>query len=285
MEAGEYITHADVSRLPHTHIEPTQGWVPLKLRELWEYRELLYFLIWRDIKVRYKQTIIGTGWAIIQPLFAMFVFTLFFGKLAKIPSEGLPYPVFYYSGLLLWIYFANALISATNTMIENQRVITKVYFPRIILPLTAVLSGLIDFGIAFTILAGMMLLYEITPTVMVITVPLFLLLAVITALGVGLWLSGLNAIYRDVRYVVPFLVQFWMFASPVVYPGSLVPKNWQWLYGLNPMTGVIEGFRWALLGHGRPPLLLSASIPVMLLILFGGLFYFRRIERTIADVV
>lgn len=267
-------------------IRPPRGWWDLNLREVWQYRELLYFFVWRDVKVRYKQTVIGAAWAVIQPFFTMVVFSLFFGKLAKIPSNGLPYPVFYYSALLPWMYFAGALQNATNTMVEHQRVITKVYFPRIILPVAATLSGLVDFGIAFVILLGMMLFYGLVPTVATLLLPLFLLLAVVTAMGVGFWLSALNAIYRDVRYAVPFLIQFWMFASPVAYPSSLVPEWWQWLYGLNPMAGVIEGFRWALTGQGQPPgPLMLASVAAVLLVFLGGLMYFQKMEGTIADVV
>lgn len=271
---------------PLVRIAPTAGWLDLHLGELWEYRELLYFLIWRNIKVRYKQTIIGAGWAIIQPFFTMVIFTLFFGKLAGMPSEGLPYPIFYYSALLPWVYFANALNQATLTIVEHQRVITKIYFPRIILPLSAVLSGLVDFSFAFTILIGMVVFYRVVPTAATLLLPLFLLLAISTAFGVGLWLSTLNAIYRDVRYAVPFVVQFWMFGSPVIYPSSLVPEQWRWLYALNPMTGVIEGFRWALLGQSKPlGSLLFASAVAVLLLMAGGLVYFQRMEGTIADVV
>jgi len=267
-------------------IRPRQNWWDIDLRELWAYRELLYFFVWRDIKVRYKQTVIGAAWAILQPFMTMVVFSLFFGKLAKMPSHGLPYPVFYYSALLPWMYFAGALQNATNTIIEHQRVITKVYFPRIILPLAAVLSGLVDFGIAFIILIGMMLFYGILPTLAVLWLPFLMLLAVATAFGIGLWLSALNAIYRDVRYAVPFLIQFWMFASPVAYPSSLVPERWQWLYGLNPMAGVIEGFRWALTGQGQPPQsLFAVSVLAVFLVLLGGLIYFRRMEGIIADLV
>lgn len=267
-------------------IRPSGSRLDLNLGELLAYRELLYFFVWRDIKVRYKQTAIGAAWAVLQPFFTMVAFSLFFGKLAKIPSEGMPYPIFYYSALLPWMYFANALAHTTNTVVEHQRVITKVYFPRIIMPLSAVLSGLVDFGIAFTVLVGMMALYGIALTTKVLLLPLFLLLAVMTALGVGLWLSALNAIYRDVRYAVPFLIQFWLFASPVVYPSSLVPARWQGLYGLNPMAGVIEGFRWALMGQGQPPgLLLLASVGVVLTVGLGGLIYFQKMEGTIADVV
>lgn len=274
---------------PHpsiTMIRPPQGLGDLGWRELWAYRELLYFFIWRDLKVRYKQTVIGAGWALIQPFFTMVVFSLFFGLLAKIPSEGLPYPIFYYSALLPWTYFASALQHSTNTMVEHQRVITKVYFPRVILPLSAVLSGLVDFGIAFTLLIGMTVFYGIVPTPAVLLLPFFLLLTVVTALGAGLWLSALNALYRDVRYAVPFLIQVWMFASPVAYPSSLIPEKWRWLYGLNPMAGVIEGFRWALTGQGQPPgPLLLVSTGAVLLLLIGGLIYFQKMEGTIADVV
>jgi lipopolysaccharide transport system permease protein len=267
-------------------IRPPQGWLELNLAELWAYRELLYFFVWRDIKVRYKQTLIGAGWAVLQPLLAMTVFTLIFGMLAKIPSDGLPYPVFYFCALLPWMYFAGALTTATNTIVDHQRVITKVFFPRVLLPVSAVLAGLLDLAIGFVLLLGMLAYYGMAPTLNMALLPLFVLLALATALGVGLWLTALNALYRDVRYVVPFVVQIWMFASPVVYPASLVPAEWRWLYGLNPMAGVIEGFRWAVTGSGEAPgtTLLASSLAV-LLILFGGLFYFQRMESKIADVV
>jgi homopolymeric O-antigen transport system permease protein len=269
-----------------THIRPRRGLLDLDLGELVAYRELLYFFVWKDVKVRYKQTLLGAAWAIIQPLFTMLAFTLFFGRLGKMPSEGLPYPVFYFAALVPWTYFANAVTQATNTMIENQRVVTKVYFPRLALPLSAVLSALVDFAIAFVVLVGMMLFYRQPLTATVLLLPLFLLLAVATAFAVGLWLSALNARYRDVRYAVPFLVQFWLFASPVAYPSSLVPASWRWLYGLNPMAGTIDGFRWALTGRGAPsPLLLAASALGVLAILAGGLVYFQRVEGTLADVV
>ena len=270
---------------PTIIIKPRPG-LSLKLKELWEYRELFYFFIWRDIKVRYKQTVIGAAWAVIQPFMTMVVFSLFFGKLAKIPSENLPYPIFAYSALVPWTYFANSLTNATDTMVANQRVITKVYFPRIILPVSAVLSGLLDFTIAFVVLIVMMLFYGIHPTSNIVYLPFFLLLTIATALAVGFWTSAANAIYRDVRYVVPFLIQFWLFASPIAYPSSLVPGKWRVLYGLNPMAGVIEGFRWALLGKGEPPgPMLAVSIFVVLLIFAGGILYFRRMEGTIADVI
>jgi lipopolysaccharide transport system permease protein len=272
--------------LPTLHIAPPRGWFNVDLRELWTARELLYFFVWRDIKVRYKQTVIGAAWAIIQPFMTMVVFSLFFGKLAKMPSHGLPYPVFYYSALLPWTYFSGALQQATSVVVDQQHVITKVYFPRLVLPLSAVTSGLLDFSISFGVFVGILAWYHIKPGPALFLFPFFLLLAVLTALGVGLWLSTLNALYRDVRYVVPFLVQFWMFASPVAYPSSLVPERWRWLYGLNPMAGVIEGFRWSLTGHGQPPtLMLAASSAAVLLLVVGGMFFFHRMEGTIADVV
>ena len=276
----------EAAAVPVTVIGPPEGWLGVNLRELWPYRELLYSLVWRDIKVRYKQTVIGVGWAIIQPFFTMVVFTLFFGLLARVPSDGLPYPIFYYAALVPWMYFANALTNATNTVVEHRWVITKIYFPRILLPMAAVLSGLLDLGIALTLLGGMLLSYGVAPGWPILLLPVFLLLAVGTALGAGLWLSALNALYRDVRYAVAFLVQFWMFASPVAYPSSLVPERWRGFYALNPMAGVIEGFRWALTGHGQPPataLLVSACSVALLLL--GGLIYFRWIETTMADVV
>jgi lipopolysaccharide transport system permease protein len=267
-------------------ITPPSRWWTISFRELWSYRELLYFFVWRDIKIRYKQTAIGAAWAVLQPFLTMLVFSLFFGRLAHIPSGGLPYPVFYYSALLPWMYFAAALQNATNTIVENQRLITKVYFPRLALPLSAVLSGLVDFGVAFGMFLVLMVYYGIRPGAAVLWLPVFLLLAILTALGVGLWLSALNAIYRDVRYVMPFLVQFWLFASPVVYASSLVPVKWRWLYGLNPMAGVIEGFRWSLTGRGDPPgRLICVSAGVVIVVLFGGIGYFQKMETTIADVV
>jgi lipopolysaccharide transport system permease protein len=267
-------------------ITPPGGLLNLDLGELWTYRELLYFFVWRDLKVRYKQTAIGALWAILQPFLTMLIFSLFFGRLAHIPSNGLPHSVFYYSALLAWIYFAGALGHATNTMIENQRVITKVYFPRLLLPMASVVSGLVDLGFGLIVFFGMAVYYRIWPGTAILLLPFFLLLALLTALGVGLWLSALNAIYRDVRYIVPFLIQFWMFASPVAYPSSLVPERWRGLYGLNPMAGVVEGFRWSLTGHGQPPnLLILASAGMVLVLLAGGVAYFKKIEGTIADVV
>src|SRR6266481_1826534 len=269
-----------------TTIATSSSWLDLNLRELWDFRELLYFFVWRDLKVRYKQTAIGAAWAILQPFLTMVVFSLFFGALAHIPSNGLPYPIFYYSALLPWMYFAGALQNATNSVVDQQRVITKVYFPRLILPMSAVVSGLVDLAIGFVVFLGMMLYYGIAPGRAVLLLPFFLLLAVLTALGVGLWLSALNAIYRDVRYVLPFLIQFWMFASPVAYPSSLVPAKWRWLYELNPMAGVIDGFRWSLTGKGQPPgILLAVSASMVVLLVAAGTVYFQKMEGTIADVV
>ncbi len=267
-------------------IEPPRGWLDLRLKELWAYRELLYFFIWRDVKVRYKQTALGVAWVILQPLLTMMVFTLFFGKLAKLPSQGLPYPVFYFAAVVPWMYFSQALVSATNVMVDNQRVITKVYFPRLILPFSAALAGLVDFAISFAVLLIFTFAYGIRPTFAVLLLPCFLLLAVLTVLGIGLWLSALNALYRDVRYLIPFLVQFWMLASPVAYPSSMVPERYRWVYGLNPMAGVIDGFRWALTGHGAAPSSVVIPSTIMVLVsVFGGLLFFNRMESRIADRV
>ena len=269
-----------------TIISPSQGWVPLNLRELRDYHELLYFLIWRNIKVRYKQTVLGGAWAVLQPFLTMIVLSIFFGRLAGIPSEGVPYPIFAYTALVPWTFFANALSQASSSLLEQERLITKIYFPRMLLPLAAVLSGLLDFAIAFILLIGMMLWYGITPTLAIMLVPFFVLMATLTALGAGLWLSALNVQYRDVRYVIPFLVQFWLFISPIAYPSSLVPEPWRALYGLNPMAGVVEGFRWALLGHAAiPAVLLGVSLFTVLAVLVGGLYYFRRMEENFADVI
>jgi lipopolysaccharide transport system permease protein len=243
-------------------IEPPSSLFELRLGEVWAYRELLYFFVWRDVKIRYKQTAIGVLWVVLQPVLTMLVFTLFFGRLAKLPSQGLPYPVFYFAALVPWTYFSSALQMTTNVVVDSQAIITKVYFPRLILPISAALSGLVDFAIGLVVLAFF------------------------TALGVGLWLSALNALYRDVRYVIPFLVQFWMFASPVAYPSTLVPEKWRWLYGLNPMAGVIDGFRSAITGRGQAPsLLLLASAFAVALVVLGGLFFFNRMESAVADRV
>jgi lipopolysaccharide transport system permease protein len=267
-------------------IHPPRGWLELRLHELWEYRELLYFFVWRDVKVRYKQTVIGVAWVILQPLMTMGVFTIFFGRLAKLPSQGLPYPVFYFAALVPWSYFAQALNSCTTIVVSNQQVITKVYFPRLILPLAAVCSGLVDFAIGLVVMIILTVAFQIHPPATVLLLPVFLLLAVLTALGIGLWTSALNALYRDVATIIPFLVQFWMLASPVAYPSSLVPVRWRWLYGLNPMAGVIDGFRWALTGRGDPPgPQMAASAAMVAVLVLGGLFFFQRVEGTVADRV
>jgi lipopolysaccharide transport system permease protein len=268
-------------------IEPSRGWVSLKLRELWEYRELFYFLTWRDIKVRYKQTALGAAWAIIQPFFTMVVFSLFFGKLAKIPSDGIPYPIFAFAALVPWTFFANGLSESSNSLVSSANLIKKVYFPRLVVPISGVLGGLPDFLLAFLVLIGMMFYYGVYPAaVSLLWLPLFLLLALVTALGVGLWLSALNVEYRDVRYTIPFLTQLWLFATPIAYPSSLLSEPWRTLYGLNPMVGVVEGFRWALLGTDTAPgPIIIVSAFASLAILVSGAFYFRRMEKTFADVV
>jgi len=271
---------------PLLRIEPSRGWVSLKLKELWEYRELLYFFTWRDIKVRYKQTALGAAWAIIQPFFTMLVFSLFFGRLAKMPSDGIPYPVFSYAALVPWMFFAHGLNQASNSLVENSNLVKKVYFPRLAIPISTVLSGVADFVLAFLMLIGMMLYYRITPTVNIIWLPLLLLLALVTSLGVGLWISALNVQFRDFRYIVPFLAQFWMFATPIAYPSSLLSEPWRTIYALNPMVGVVTGFRWALLGtRSEQWAMIGASGAAAILILVGGAFYFRRMEKTFADVV
>ncbi len=267
-------------------IRPSRGWPSLGLKQLYEYRELLYFLVWRDIKVRYKQTVLGATWAIIQPFFTMVVFSVFFGGLAKVPSDGIPYPLFAFSALLPWQLFAHALTESGNSLVANQHLITKVYFPRLIIPIAALLGGIVDFGIAFIVLLAMMLYYGMFPSAAILSLPFFLFLAIATALAVGLWLSVLNVQYRDVRYTIPFLTQFWLFLTPIAYPSSLLPEPWRTVYGLNPMAGVVEGFRWALLGEAQEPgSLLIVSTIVVFILLVGGLFYFRRMEKTFADVV
>jgi lipopolysaccharide transport system permease protein len=275
-----------VRGLPVAVIRPTGGWAALRLGELWKYRELLYFLVWRDVKVRYKQTILGAAWAVLQPLLTMIIFTLVFSKLAKIPSEGVPYPIFAYCALVPWTLFAFAMTESANSLVGNQHLVTKVYFSRLVIPVTPVLVGLVDFSIAFVLLLGMMAYYGVHPGIAILTLPFFLLLAIGTALGMGFWLSALNVEYRDVRHTVPFLIQFWLFASPIAYPSSAVPAKWRMLYGLNPIAGVVEGFRWALLGtHNAPGLTVLVSSAMVVLLVFSGLIYFRHVEKTFADVV
>jgi len=268
-------------------IQPVKGLVALNLRDLWIYRELVYFLTWRDLKVRYKQSVLGVLWAIIKPFLAMVVFTIFFGNLAKMPSDGLPYPVWSYTGLLPWEFFAAALSVSARSMLTSGSMVSKIYFPRIIVPLSSVFANLVDFLIAFVILIGMMFVYHITPTINVLWLPAFMLLAIVTALGVGLWFSALLVMYRDVNYMLPFITQLWMFISPVVYASSIVPEKWRVLYSLNPMAGVVEGFRWALLGTQQSisPVMIAISSTIALTLFISGLFFFRRMERVFADMI
>ncbi len=271
---------------PRIRLQPSQGWRTLNLMDLWRYRELLYFLSWRDIKIRYKQTLLGVLWAIIQPLLTMLVFSLFFGKLGKMPSDGIPYPIFVFAALVPWTFFANGLTQSSNSLVLSANLLKKVYFPRLIVPISSVLSGVVDVAFAFMVLMAMMLIYGIVPTVNIVWLPLLLLLAFVTALGVGLWLSAVNVQFRDVRYTIPFLTQFWLFATPIAYPSSLLSEPWRTVYGLNPMVGVIEGFRWALLGAPTGPgpiIMVSAGVAGALVC--SGLYYFRRLERTFADIV
>ncbi|MCK6630313.1 MAG: ABC transporter permease [Anaerolineae bacterium] len=280
------LTAQNINQIPLVRIEPSKGWVSLKLHELWEYRELLYFLIWRDIKVRYKQTILGAAWAIIQPFFTMIVFSLFFGKLAKVPSDGIPYPIFSYAALVPWTFFAQGLSQASNSLVGSSNLIKKIYFPRLAIPVATVLAGIVDFVLAFAVLILLMLYYGIVPTANVLWLPLFLLLALITSLGTSLWLSTMNVQFRDVRYTVPFITQVWLFATPIAYPSSLLSEPWRTLYGINPMAGVVEGFRWALLGADTAPgPIILVSTTAALVLLVSGAFYFRRMEKTFADVV
>ena len=284
------INPTDISRSanfepPVKIIRPLDGWLPIALKELWEYREQVYTFAMRDIKVRYKQTALGAAWAVIQPFMMMVIFTIFFGRLAKIPSEGIPYPQFSYAALLPWTLFSEGITRSTNSMITNANIMTKVYFPRLVMPLSGILSPLIDFIIAFAILIAMMVYYGFVPTINIIWLPIFILLALMTSLGVGLWLSAFNVQYRDFQYTLPFLIQFWLFASPVVYPSNLLPEPYRWIYGLNPMAGVIEGFRWALLGTNPPSAMIAFSVVIVMVLLVSGAYYFKRMEKTFADVV
>ena len=280
-------SHPDspLSRVPTLVIRPPRKWVPVDLHEVWAYRELVTAFTLRDIKLRYKQTGLGIAWAVLQPVLTMVIFTVIFGGLAKIPSEGAPYPLFVLAALLPWTLFAEGLTRSTTSMVTNASIMTKVYFPRLIMPLSSIISPLVDFAVSFVILVAMMVYFGVTPTLTIVFLPLFLLLALATSLGVGLWLSTLNVMYRDFQYTVPFLIQIWMFASPVVYASSLVPEPLRIWYGLNPMTGVIEGFRWALLGTGAPGAMVTVSAGVVVLLLVSGMFYFRRMEQFYADIV
>ncbi len=283
---SEFETKGSAESPPVLRIAPTRGWVSLQLREVWQYRELLFFLTWRDVKVRYKQTAIGGAWAILQPFLTMVVFSLFFGKLAKIPSDGIPYPIFSYAALVPWTFFANGLSQSSNSLVGSANLIKKVYFPRLVVPISSVLSGVVDFALAFLVLLGMMLYYGIVPTWNVVFLPLLLLLSLVTSLGVGLWLSAMNVHFRDVRYIIPFLTQFWMFATPIAYSSRLLSEPWRTLYGINPMVGVVDGFRWALLGsQNAPGPMLWVSTGAALFLLVSGAYYFRRMEKTFADTV
>ncbi len=284
------LTPAD--RIPSVVIQPVAGWTSLGLRDIWAYRELLYFLVWRDVKVRYKQTVLGVAWAILQPLLTMVVFTIFFGRLANVGSEGLPYPLFSFAGLLPWTLFALGIGQSSASLVSSANLIKKVYFPRLVIPASSVFAALVDFVLAFLLLSAMMVYYGVTPPLAILFLPYLVLLAVCTTLGVGIWLAALNVQYRDVRYVVPFFVQIWLFVTPVIYPsGRVLAKLAEkgipgWIYGLNPMAGVVEGFRWALLGGQNRPLgLIAASTVVSAVLLVSGMFYFKRTERVFADVV
>lgn len=276
---------ADLPEDPLVIIEPNKGWRALDLRDLWAFRELLYFLTWRDVKVRYKQTELGIAWAIIQPLFTMLVFTLFFGRLAGLPSDNIPYPLFAYAGLLAWTYFSNAITSSGNSLVGSANLITKVYFPRMIIPGAAVTAGLVDFAIAFLILVVLMVYYGVTVTWNILMFPVLVLLTTLLALGIGMWLSALNVKYRDVRFALPFLVQLWMFLSPVIYPASFLPARFRWLLSLNPMTGIIEGYRSALFGRPFNWIALAASAAITLILLIYSTYFFKRMEKSFADIV
>jgi lipopolysaccharide transport system permease protein len=272
--------------LPVTRIERASGWISLDLAELWRFRELLYFLTWRDVVVRYKQTALGASWAIIQPVMTMVVFSLVFGRLSSIPSDGVPYPLFSFAALVPWTFFANGLTQSSNSLVGSANLIQKVYFPRLMIPAASVLGGAVDFLLAFVVLIGMMGYYGVAPTMNIVWLPAFLLLAIVTSLGVGLWLSALNVRFRDVRYVVPFVTQFWLFATPIAYPSSLLDEPWRTVYGLNPMAGVVEGVRWALLGTNTAPgPMIGLSVLAATIMLVGGAYYFRRMEKAFADIV
>ena len=289
MDRRESVTgdEALIPRVPTTVIKPTRGWAPIRLRDLLEFRELLYFLVWSELKVRYKQTTLGVAWAVFQPVAIMIVFTIFFGIVVRFPTGEIPYPLFTYSGILIWTYFSNSLSQSSNSLVQQERLITKVYFPRLLVPMASVLAGLVDLAIGFVVLVILIGFYGFLPTAALLTLPLFVLLAMMISLAVSLWLSALNVQYRDVKLLVPVLIQLWFFSTPIIYPSSLIPASWRGLYqALNPMAGVVEGFRWALLGKAAPPSpLMAISVGAMLLLLVSGLYYFRRMERTFADVV
>jgi lipopolysaccharide transport system permease protein len=269
------------------YIKPSKGLAALNLRDLWIYRELVFFMVWRDVKVKYKQTLLGMAWAVIQPIMTMLVFTFLFDRVAKLPTDGIPYPVFSFTALLPWGLFIVALNQGSRSLVAHNNMVTKIYFPRLILPMSSVFAGLVDFAIAFVILIVLMIYFQVTPAYHLLwTLPLFLLLAIITALGVALWLSAINVKYRDVNHALPFLTQFWLFVTPVAYSASVISEKWQLLYSLNPMAGVVNGFRWALLGTGNgPDAALWVSVAISILIFISGLFYFRSMEKTFADTI
>jgi lipopolysaccharide transport system permease protein len=280
------IAHDRFASGVHLRIQPSQGWVSLRLKDLWAYRELLYFFVWRDIKVRYKQTALGAAWAVIQPVFTMLIFSLFFGRLAKIPSDGIPYPLFAYCALVPWTFFSQGLGQSADSLVGQGNLIKKVYFPRLAIPLSTVSAGLVDFSISFGVLLVLMAWYHVHPSSHLLWLPLLLLLAFITSLGAGLWLSALNVRFRDVKYAVPFITQFWMYATPIAYPSSLLHDPWRQVFALNPMVGVVEGFRWALVGaNTKPGPMIVASAVAAVALLIGGAFYFRRMEKSFADIV
>jgi len=282
MESTQQKNH----QIPVIYLKPSTGWLPLDFGELWRYRELIFFLTWRDIKVRYKQAVLGIAWAVLQPLLTMAIFTIIFGVLLNTPSQGLPYPLFALTALIPWQLFATALQRSSISLVGNANLITKIYFPRIAIPLSTIFAALIDFVISFVVLLGVMAFYRVWPGLMILWLPLFILLSLLTSLAVGLWLSALNVQYRDIQHMVPFLIQVWMYASPIVYPIETIPAGfWRGIYSLNPMVGVIQGFRWALLGGTRPDITLVISIIVVLILLISGLYYFRRMEKTFADIV
>ncbi len=283
-------TEQSSEQAPTVVIQATSGLSALQLKAVWEYRELLYFLVWRDVKVRYKQTVLGVLWIVIQPLVTIVIFSLLFGRLLGVPSGDVPYPIFLYSAMLPWQYFANSLTRSSTNLVDNANLITKVYFPRLMVPLSGVLSGLVDFGVAFLVLAALMVYYRVVPTAAIVFLPGFILLAMVTALGFGLWLSALNVRYRDIKHLVPFLVQTWMYLTPVIYSALMIPEQYRWLLALNPMTGVVEGFRWALLGNYvqdvQPPgALFAVSVVISLVVFVSGLYMFRATERTFADII
>lgn len=287
-EAGEAL-HAelpyDLPEKPVVTIEARKSWVPLNLRDLWAYRELLYFLMWRDIKVRYKQTALGAAWAIIQPLVTMIIFTYFFGRLARVPTDGVPYPIFFYTGLLLWSFFSNGVTNGANSLIGNSNLITKVYFPRLIIPSAAIGAGLVDFAVASILLIPLLIHYGFSMTVEYLMLLPLIVLTTLFALGVGIWFSALNVKYRDVRYALPFLIQIWMFVSPIIYPSSMVPEEWRWLLALNPFTGIVESFRASLFAREQPWLALSYSCGFTLVMLAYSSYTFRRMERGFAEFI